>query len=234
MSASCYCQIHLLRFIICYCNLIYNEYVISVCFIINCQKTLLILQIIITNTCFSQKIRIYCFCDIFRGHCFAADNEYFTLSKALGLYRGSGDRVRYFHNRKVLVYNIFSVNNTYSYGELSIFVLFFYCEILMLMQYVLFLVFFRLKFHISIFPTNSKYGLFCSFQSQYFESIKEYHKVCIEIQKQRTTLRLLFVDHQVRYNTLGPAGSNLGNLGSVPAPVARGCHGLHNTLLLAL
>ena len=32
----------------------------------------------------------------------------------------------------------------------------------------------------------------------------------------------------------GPAGSNRGNLGPVPAPVARGCHGPPKTLLLAL
>ena len=33
---------------------------------------------------------------------------------------------------------------------------------------------------------------------------------------------------------VGPAGSNRGKLGPVPAPVARGCHGPPNTLLLAL
>ena len=32
----------------------------------------------------------------------------------------------------------------------------------------------------------------------------------------------------------GPAGSNRGNLGSMPAPVARGCHGPRNILLLFL
>ena len=34
--------------------------------------------------------------------------------------------------------------------------------------------------------------------------------------------------------TIGPVGSNHGSLGPVPAPVARGCHSPHNTLLLAL
>ena len=47
------------------------------------------------------------------------------------------------------------------------------------------------------------------------------------------------VDHQVLDNKdsaeyTGPAGSNHGNLGPVPAPVAQGCRGPHNTLLLAL
>ena len=54
MSASCYLEIHLLRFIRCYCTLIYNEYVIAVCFVINRHKTLLILQI-------KNLFRLWCF-----------------------------------------------------------------------------------------------------------------------------------------------------------------------------
>ena len=59
----------------------------------------------------------------------------------------------------------------------------------------LFLPFARLKFHISTFITISEYVLSFSFHSQYFEAFKGYHKVCIEILKQRTTLHLLFVGH---------------------------------------
>ena len=43
-----------------------------------------------------------------------------------------------------------------------------------------------------------------------------------------------FFSNILQFMMAGPAGSNRGNLGSVPAPMARGCHGPHNTLLLAL
>ena len=124
--------------------MIYTEYVILLCFVINHYKTLLISQIIITNLCLSHKFIINSFCDIFKVHFFAADTESSTFSKALavqtqqtkkrptqskhwktGLYLGSADRASYYYNIKVLVYNVYSVNNPYSYSELSIFVQFF-------------------------------------------------------------------------------------------------------------
>ena len=44
----------------------------------------------------------------------------------------------------------------------------------------------------------------------------------------------IFSREELHYNEFVPVGSNHGSLGPVPAPVARGCHGPHNTLLLAL
>ena len=70
-----------MRFISCYCTFIYTEYVILLFFVINHHKTLLISQIPITHTCLSPKFRINYFCDIFKGHIFAADTESSTFSK---------------------------------------------------------------------------------------------------------------------------------------------------------
>ena len=53
------------------------------------------------------------------------------------IYRSSADRASYYYNIKVLVYNVYLVNNPYSYSELSIFVLFFHCERHMLRWYIL-------------------------------------------------------------------------------------------------
>ena len=124
MYSSCYRWIHLLKFVSCYCALICNEYVIVLCFIINHHKTLLISQIIMKKICLSQKFRINSFRDISKGHVFAADTEYSTFSKSSGIYCGSADSASYFYNRKVLVYNVYLANNTYGYGEVSIFILF--------------------------------------------------------------------------------------------------------------
>ena len=46
--------------------------------------------------------------------------------------------------------------------------------------------------------------------------------------------KFAFVEPHWNSDVEGPVGSNHGSLGPVPAPVARGCHGPHNTLLLAL
>ena len=44
----------------------------------------------------------------------------------------------------------------------------------------------------------------------------------------------IFFNSYLNNSLFGPAGSNRGNLGLVPAPMARGCHGPPNTLLIAL
>ena len=143
-----------MRFIFGYPTLIYTKYVILSCFVINNQKTLLISQMIITNIRWSHTFRIYSFCDILKGHFFAVDTESSIFSKASGLYCGSADRVRYFYNRKVIVYNVFLVKNLYRNGELSIFFQFFLiprdtCWV----SIFIFLSFVRMRFHISTFIT---------------------------------------------------------------------------------
>ena len=68
---------------------------------------------------------MYSFFDILQRPFFAAETESSTFSKSVGIYCGSADSTKYFYQWKVLVYNVFSINNPYSYGELSILVLFY-------------------------------------------------------------------------------------------------------------
>ena len=88
-------------------------------------------------TRFSNKLLLWCFQRPF----FATDTESTTLSKystvqtqqtkkmltqikhwKTGIYQRSADCASYYYNRKVLMYNVYLVNNPYSYSELSIFV----------------------------------------------------------------------------------------------------------------
>ena len=110
-------------------------------------------------------------------------------------------RTSYYCNRKVPVCYVYSVYNPYSYGELSIIVPILMARDTFWDNIFSFLSFVRLKFHLSIFLPNFEYVLSFSFQSQYFGAVKGYHNFCFEISKQRTNINLLFVSHQVRYNT---------------------------------
>ena len=54
---------------------------------------------------------------------------------------------------------------------------------------------------IIIFLTNIESVISWYFLSQFFEAVKEFHKVRFSISISRTTLHLIFVGHQVRNNT---------------------------------
>ena len=137
---------------------------------------------IITRICLSHKCWNNSFCDIPKRHFslqtlillpfqnlrlprFNRENKTPTRSKhwKTGLYWGLENLVSYYYNRKVLVYNIYLVDNPYSYGELSIFVPFLIARDTCWGNIFLFLSFVRLKFHISTYLTMFEYVLSFSF-----------------------------------------------------------------------
>ena len=144
ISSLCYCEIHLRRFIRWYCTFIYNKYVNLLCFIFPSSQNSAYLTNNHHKTVLVTKISNQFLLWYLQRPFFSVDTEYTTFSKAstvqmqktkkmptrskhlkTGLYRGSANFVRYYFNRKVLLYNVYPINNPYSYGELSIFVPFF-------------------------------------------------------------------------------------------------------------
>ena len=139
MSALSYREIYLIMFICSYCSLSTRNTSIYYVSFFHHHKNMLISQIIITKFCLSHKFRINYFCDIFKGHFLLqtlnvlpfqkiglsrrSKQKNLTQSKHwdTGIYWGSANCVSYYYNRKVLVYNVYSVNNPYIYGGLSIF-----------------------------------------------------------------------------------------------------------------
>ena len=133
MSFSCYREIHLLRFISWHCTSIYKKYFNLLGFVCMSSQTLLISQISIKNFAYHtmfKSITLVIFSNVifrFRHWIFYlfkifdfpyASNQKNTPTQRkhwdTGIYCGSVNRVRYYCNRKVLVYNVYYVNNPYS------------------------------------------------------------------------------------------------------------------------
>ena len=139
--ALCYREINLLRFISCYCTFINKKDVYLLGFICISSQNSTYITKSFHKTLFITQILNKLILWYFQRQFFAADTESTTFSKTLtvqtqktkktptqikhwktGIYRGSADCARYYYNRKVIVYNVYSVKNPYSYGELSIYV----------------------------------------------------------------------------------------------------------------
>ena len=94
-------------------------------------------------------------------------------------------------------------------------------------------------YFVILLPFQGFLWLFVAIYAWSFNSpiliIKIYWKnILIFVSKRRWWISLTFISKCYFYLPIfGPAGCNRGNLGPVPAPVARGCHGPPNTMLLS-
>ena len=96
---------------------------------------------------------------------------------------------------RVLVYYVYLVDNPYIYGELSIFVPIFLLRETHAEVIYLYFSFFQIEVSYINISHNFRICAIFLISVTIFEAVKGYHKVCIEILKQRTTLHLLFVGH---------------------------------------
>ena len=172
MYSLCYCLIHLMRFINWYNTSVYKKYVNLLGFIFPSLEHSTYLTNNLHRTLLITKNSNQVLCGIFKGHFLLQTLNLLPFQKLqlfrrskknktptqrkhwkIGLFWGSADRASYYYNKKVLVYNVYSVNNPYSYGELSICVPLFIVRDTCWGNIFSFSSFLRMKFHISTFLT---------------------------------------------------------------------------------